>query len=330
MASPAPPSSASMQVPEGWDLPTLCRAFDISTNADGVAQIPGPYCGSWPVVPSTKCQSVLQSVDPSRGTLLGETTITNDDGLNCAIARMSSKAAKLAAMPTPLRGEIVRQFGEQLRLKKVTLARLLCREVGKIETEAQGEIQEVIDICTMAAGMARQIAGKVLPSERPAHVMYELWQPLGLIAVVTAFNFPVAVLGWNAAIALICGNCILWKPAPTTSLVSAAIAHILHTVLEPHDLAGAFCVCYGEIELGRKIVSDPRMALVSFTGSVRAGREVAVEVQKRMGRCLLELGGNNAMIVMDDADLKLAADAAFFAAVRTLKEIAADWPRRRD
>lgn len=190
--------------------------------------------------------------------------------------------------------------------------------MGKIKSEGLGEVQEVIDICDMAVGMSRTISGKVLPSERPDHWMMEVWNPLGIVGVVTAFNFPVAVCGWNAALALICGNMFLWKPALTTCLTSVAFGKIMTDVLAANGFNSVFTVCCGDgPDIGDALVKDERIPLVSFTGSTKVGRHVAAEVARRFGKTILELGGNNATIVMPDSDLELAFQGSVFGAVGT-------------
>jgi aldehyde dehydrogenase family 7 protein A1 len=218
----------------------------------------------------------------------------------------------------PLRGEIVRQIGEALRAKKSALGSLISLEMGKIKSEGDGEVQEYIDICDMAVGLSRTIEGKVLPSERPGHFMMENWNPLGLIGCITAFNFPVAVSGWNAAIALVCGNLMLWKGASSTTLCTIATQRIIGEVLLKHGFGSVQTVCNGSgATIGEKFIHDARLQLVSFTGSTEIGQRISTEVHKRFGRTILELGGNNAVIIMDDADLDLALKGCTFAAVGT-------------
>ncbi|NWT45530.1 AL7A1 dehydrogenase, partial [Chroicocephalus maculipennis] len=191
-------------------------------------------------------------------------------------------------------------------------------EMGKIFVEGVGEVQEYVDVCDYAVGLSRMIGGPILPSERPGHALIEQWNPVGLVGIITAFNFPVAVYGWNSAIAMICGNACLWKGAPTTSLISVAVTKIIAKVLEDNKVPGAICslVC-GGADIGTAMARDERMDLLSFTGSTKVGKQVALMVQERFGRSLLELGGNNAIIVFEDADLNLVIPSALFAAVGT-------------
>merc|ERR1719489_699804 len=223
-----------------------------------------------------------------------------------------------ADMPAPARGEIVRQIGEALRAKLQPLGRLVSLEMGKIVPEGVGEVQEYVDICDYAVGLSRVVGGSVFPSERPGHALMEVYNPLGVVGVISAFNFPVAVFGWNSSLALVAGNTMIWKGAPTTPLVSVATSKIVTDVLEKNNLPGAICsLCTGGTDIGKKMAADPRMKLVSFTGSTNVGRDVAVTVQQRFGKHLLELGGNNALIVNDDADIDMVIRAGTFAAVGT-------------
>ncbi|CAH7020775.1 alpha-aminoadipic semialdehyde dehydrogenase isoform X2 [Phodopus roborovskii] len=223
-----------------------------------------------------------------------------------------------AEIPAPKRGDIVRKIGLALREKIRVLGKLVSLEMGKILVEGIGEVQEFVDICDYAAGLSRMIGGPVLPSERPGHALIEQWNPLGLVGIITAFNFPVAVFGWNNAIALITGNVCIWKGAPTTSLVTIAVTKIIAKVLEENDLPGAICsMTCGGADIGTAMAKDTRVNLLSFTGSTQVGKQVALMVQERFGRSLLELGGNNAIIAFEDADLSLVLPSALFAAVGT-------------
>ncbi|XP_004384346.1 alpha-aminoadipic semialdehyde dehydrogenase [Trichechus manatus latirostris] len=223
-----------------------------------------------------------------------------------------------ADIPAPKRGEVVRQIGDALREKIQMLGKLMSLEMGKILVEGVGEVQEYVDICDYAVGLSRMIGGPILPSERPGHVLIEQWNPVGLVGIITAFNFPVAVYGWNNAIAMICGNVCLWKGAPTTSLISVAVTKIIARVLEDNKLPGAICsLTCGGADIGTAMAKDEQVNLLSFTGSTQVGKQVALMVQERFGRSLLELGGNNAIIAFEDADLNLVIPSAFFAAVGT-------------
>ncbi|KAB0392348.1 hypothetical protein E2I00_014096 [Balaenoptera physalus] len=223
-----------------------------------------------------------------------------------------------ADIPAPKRGEVVRQIGDALREKIQVLGSLVSLEMGKILVEGVGEVQEYVDICDYAVGLSRMIGGPILPSERPGHALIEQWNPVGLVGIITAFNFPVAVYGWNNAVAMICGNACLWKGAPTTSLISVAVTKIIAKVLEDNKLPGAICsLTCGGADIGTAMAKDERMNLLSFTGSTQVGKKVALMVQERFGRSLLELGGNNAIIAFEDSDLSLVVPSALFAAVGT-------------
>ena len=220
--------------------------------------------------------------------------------------------------PAPRRGEIVRQLGNELRVHKQALGRLISLEAGKILSEAEGEVQEAIDIADFAVGLSRQLYGLAMHSERPRHRMYEQWHPLGPIGIITAFNFPIAVWAWNAMIAAVCGDTMLWKPSSKTPLTAIAVQHICNRVMQAHKVEGVFNLVIGSGDtIGEALLNDRRLPLISATGSCRMGRHVGQAVAKRLGRSLLELGGNNAILVLDDADLDLALRAVVFGAVGT-------------
>lgn len=189
--------------------------------------------------------------------------------------------------------------------------------MGKILPEGVGEVQEFVDICDYATGLSRMFAGQIIPSERAQHTILEQWRPLGLVGVISAFNFPCAVYGWNAAIALTVGDSVLWKGSPSTPLISVATARIVADVFARNDLPPVATLCHGDVDVGRRLVNDNRVKLVSFTGSTEVGRNIGVDVQKRFGKSLLELGGNNALIINDDANFDMALDAAFFGCIGT-------------
>jgi len=211
----------------------------------------------------------------------------------------------------------VRQLGEELRAHKEPLGQLVSLEMGKILTEGLGEVQEMIDICDFAVGLSRQLYGLTMHSERPFHRMYEQWHPLGVVGIVTAFNFPVAVWSWNAAIAAVCGDTMIWKPSHKTPLTAVAVQHICDRLMERNGLTGVFNLCMGTHGVAERMVADRRIPLISATGSTRMGKTVGRVVAERFGRSLLELGGNNAIVVMDDADLDLVVRAVLFGAVGT-------------
>jgi aldehyde dehydrogenase (NAD+) len=236
-----------------------------------------------------------------------------------AVALASKAALRWRNVPAPRRGELVRLFGAQLRANKVELARLVSIEAGKILSEGLGEVQEMIDICDFAVGLSRQLYGLTIASERPGHRMLETWHPLGVVGVISAFNFPVAVWAWNAALALVCGNSVVWKPSEKTPLTALACQALFGEVTAHFAEApeGLSQVLVGPRDVGEALADDPRVALISATGSSRMGREVGPRVARRFGRSLLELGGNNAVIVTPSADLDLAARGILFAAAGT-------------
>nr|AED87000.1 turgor pressure sensor [Sterkiella histriomuscorum] len=258
------------------------------------------------------------AVNPHNNKAIARIKLASPKDYEDCIKAMEAEKIRWAKTPGPVRGEIVRQIGEAFRQKKEALGMLVSLEMGKIKSEGLGEVQEYIDICDMATGLSRTIEGKVLPSERPGHFMMEQWNPLGLVGCITAFNFPVAVSGWNAAIAFICGDLMIWKPALTTCLCAIATQIIVGEVLQKFGFNSIQTLCAGDgPNVGALLVKDPRLQLISFTGSTQVGRHVSSEVAKRFGRTILELGGNNAAVIMPDADLELALKACVFAAVGT-------------
>jgi aldehyde dehydrogenase (NAD+) len=251
------------------------------------------------------------------GVIFTVRTQTADD-VDAAIASASEVFPLWREVPAPVRGQLVKRWGELLSEHKAELATLVTAEVGKINSEALGEVQEMIDICDLAVGQSRQLFGKIIASERPGHRLAETWHPLGVVGVISAFNFPVAVYAWNTALALIAGDPVVWKPAEPTPLcalaTNALLARAARDVGAPE---GLHHVVLGGREVGRRLVEDPRVALVSATGSVRMGREIAPVIAGRFGRALLELGGNNAAVVAPSADLDLALRGIVFSAAGT-------------
>ena len=255
---------------------------------------------------------------PHNNKPIAKTKLAGLKDYDAAVKAMKSEHKKWATTPGPVRGEIVRQIGDALRKYKDEIGAVISLEMGKIKSEGQGEVQEFIDICDMAVGMSRTIAGKTLPSERPDHMMMEQWNPLGTVGVITAFNFPVAVFGWNAALALITGNTIMWKPALTACLSTLATAKIVVDILKKNGFNSVVTVCCGDgPDIGDALVKDERVPLISFTGSTNIGRHVSAEVHRRFGKTILELGGNNATVVMPDCDLEIAFQGSIFGAVGT-------------
>ena len=267
---------------------------------------------------SIKGGSVIQSYSPVDGSLIGAVDTTTREGYE-AVMKIAKEAFKSwRVTPAPLRGEIVRQFGERLRTLKAPLGALVSYEMGKSLQEGLGEVQEMIDICDFAVGLSRQLHGLTMHSERPGHRMYEQYHPLGIVGIISAFNFPVAVWSWNTALALICGDVCVWKPSEKTPLCGVACQKILADVLEENNIpAGVSSLINGDYAVGEWMTEDPRMALISATGSIRMGKIVAQKVAARLGKSLLELGGNNAIIVTPDADLKMTLMGAVFGAVGT-------------
>ena len=260
----------------------------------------------------------IRSFSPVDGSLLGTVQVAGVEDYEKAITKAEHAFLIFQKIPAPKRGEIVRQFGNKLREKKVALGQLVSWEMGKSFQEGLGEVQEMIDICDFAVGISRQLHGFTMTSERPLHRLYEQYHPLGLVGIISAFNFPVAVWSWNVALAWVCGNVCVWKPSEKTPLCSIACQNIISEVLNDNKLPeGISTVLSGGIEIGKWITEDHRIALVSATGSTRMGKDVAQRVGARLGKSLLELGGNNAMIVTASADLKIAMRAAVFGAVGT-------------
>jgi aldehyde dehydrogenase (NAD+) len=256
---------------------------------------------------------------PIDGMAIAELEEHGADDVRAAIGRAREAYLAWREVPAPKRGELVRLFNEELRTNKEALGRLVSLEVGKIVSEGQGEIQEMIDICDLAVGLSRQLHGLTIATERPGHAMRETWLPLGPVGVITAFNFPAAVWSWNAAIALVCGDSVIWKPSEKGSLTALGIAALFERACARFGSAPKYLsqVIIGRSDVGTALVEDPHVPLVSATGSTRMGREVGPRVAKRFGRALLELGGNNGMIVAPSADLDLAVRATVFAAVGT-------------
>lgn len=265
-------------------------------------------------------QGGLKARSPIDGSIAGSLRMADADDLERAIDAADTAFLAWRRIPAPRRGELVRLLGEELRRAKEDLGRLVTLEAGKIVSEGLGEVQEMIDICDFAVGLSRQLNGLTLPSERPGHHMRETWQPLGPVAIITAFNFPVAVWAWNAALALVCGDPVIWKPSektPLTALGVQAVFERARSRFGEEAPAGLSQLLVGGRDIGERLAADPRIPLVSATGSTRMGRAVATSVASRLGRSLLELGGNNAMIVTPSADLDMAVRAIAFSAVGT-------------
>jgi aldehyde dehydrogenase (NAD+) len=289
-------------------IPALFKKLGLRRENAGV------FCGEW-----IGSGPVLRSVSPIDGTELGRVRTASASDYERAVAQAGRAFQAWQKLPAPRRGEIVRQFGNVLRAAKGDLARLITLEAGKILAESEGEVQEMIDICDLAVGLSRQLHGLTIASERPQHRLMEQWHPLGIVGIITAFNFPVAVWAWNSALAAVCGDATLWKPSVQTPLCAIAAVKIAEGICRANGVdAAVFSLAVGEREaVGKRMARDRRIALVSATGSTGMGRDVGQEVQRRLGRVLLELGGNNAVIVAPSADLKLATRAILFGAVGT-------------
>ncbi|WP_242203120.1 L-piperidine-6-carboxylate dehydrogenase [Aestuariivivens insulae] len=261
---------------------------------------------------------LIESYSPVDGQLIGKVKTTAKADYEQVMAAATSAFKIWRLMPAPQRGEIVRQFGEKLREKKEALGKLVSYEMGKSYQEGLGEVQEMIDICDFAVGLSRQLHGLTMHSERPGHRMYEQYHPLGVVGIISAFNFPVAVWSWNTALAWVCGDVCVWKPSEKTPLCGVACQNIAAEVFAANNLPeGISCLINGDYKVGEFMTKDTRVPLISATGSTRMGKIVAQEVAGRLGKSLLELGGNNAIIVTPDADIKMTVIGAVFGAVGT-------------
>jgi len=259
----------------------------------------------------------IESWSPVDGKFIGSVLATSESGYQETLQVAQEAFLEWRKVPAPRRGEIVRQFGDALRTYKEPLGKLVSYEMGKSLQEGLGEVQEMIDICDFAVGLSRQLYGLTMHSERPAHRMYEQWHPLGVVGIISAFNFPVAVWSWNAAIAWICGNVCIWKPSPKTPLCAVACQQIAAEVFAKNNIPeGVSCLINGD-KVSEILCKDNNVPLVSFTGSTRVGKIVGSTVAQRLGRSILELGGNNAIIVSANADIKMVLTGAVFGAVGT-------------
>ncbi len=260
----------------------------------------------------------VASYNPATGEVLGRVLAAGRPVYDEVVDRAVAAFAGWRTTPAPRRGEVVRKIGAALRERKADLGLLVTLETGKIRSEGEGEIQEMIDMCDFSVGLSRQLYGLTIASERPRHRMMEQWHPLGPVGVVTAFNFPAAVWAWNAMVAAVCGDTVVWKPSPLAPLTAIAVHKVVAEVARAEGFPGVFNLCFGSIEdVGEPMLNDARLPLISATGSCRLGRRVAEVVGRRMGRTILELGGNNAVVVAPTADLDLAIRGIVFAAVGT-------------
>jgi len=288
-------------------MPNL-KSLGIQTNH------PGAYDGRW----RKTAGEILVSENPSTGDALGRVRMATSGDYDEVVAAAHAAFLRWRLVPAPKRGEYVRRIGQKMRERKEDLGRLVTLEVGKILQEGLGEIQEAIDIADFATGLSRQLYGLSMHSERPLHAMREQWHPLGPVGIVTAFNFPAAVWAWNSMLALVCGDACVWKPSPKAPLTAIAMTNIAREVLEPDGFGALVGLVIGtNDDVGSRFFDDERLPLVSFTGSSRVGRMCASRVAGRFGRTILECGGNNAILLMEDADLELALPAILFGAVGT-------------
>jgi aldehyde dehydrogenase (NAD+) len=270
----------------------------------------------WAEPKSTRATKSIFS--PINDELIASVEMATPEDYEVVIARAEEAFKIWRKMPAPKRGEIVRQIGDKLREHKDALGKLVTYEMGKILQEGLGEVQEMIDICDFSVGLSRQLYGLTMHSERPDHRMYEQWHPLGIVGIISAFNFPVAVWSWNAMIAAVCGDVCVWKPSEKTPLTAIACQNIIADVLRKNQLPeGVFSLIIGDAVIGEKMSNDTRVPLVSATGSTRMGKKVGEAVAKRLGKSILELGGNNAIIITENADLEMAIRATLFGAVGT-------------
>jgi aldehyde dehydrogenase (NAD+) len=287
---------------------------EILKQLDIKAENPGTSTGNtW-----YEGRTLISSFSPVNGELIGKVQNTNSDSYEKTIQQASAAFTYWREVPAPKRGEIVRQFGDKLREKKEALGALVSYEMGKSYQEGLGEVQEMIDICDFAVGLSRQLYGLTIKSERPNHHMMEQWHPLGIVGIISAFNFPVAVWAWNTALAWVCGDVCVWKPSEKAPLCGIACQNIFNEVAQANHLPeGISCLISGDYKVGEWMTNDHRIPLISATGSTRMGKIVGSTVAQRLGKTILELGGNNAIIITPNADLRMTTIGAVFGAVGT-------------
>lgn len=291
-----------------FGMPEALKALGIKEINDGTST--GSNCFS--------SGDIIESYSPVDGQLIGKVKTTTAADYEKVMQSATTAFKSFRAMPAPQRGEIVRQFGNKLRELKEPLGKLVSYEMGKSLQEGYGEVQEMIDICDFAVGLSRQLNGQTIPSERPGHVMREQWHSIGVVGIISAFNFPVAVWAWNTALAWICGDVCVWKASEKAPLCSIACQNIIADILKENQLPeGISCIINGDYKVGEMMTTDVRIPLISATGSTRMGRIVGTTVAQRFGKSLLELGGNNAIIITPTADLKVVVPGAVFGAVGT-------------
>ena len=274
----------------------------------------GAYCGEW----LETSGELLESRSPATGELLATVKQATAEEYDQVVAAAEEAFLRWREVPAPIRGEIIRKMGNAIREKKDALGRLITAEMGKILQEGWGEVQEAVDIADFAVGQSRMLYGLSMHSERPAHAMREQWHPIGNVGIITAFNFPMAVWAWNAALAFIAGDACVWKPSEKTPLCGIGLINVVRPVLEAEGFGALASLCIGTVpDVGQRMLEDKRLPLMSFTGSIPVGRKVGATVAERFGRSILELGGNNAVVVMDDADIDMAIPAIVFGSVGT-------------
>ena len=299
---------------------TLASSFDrfpFLTEL-GIQDINPGACGGPDDWSRTDAHELLPIATPIDGSLIAKVALASELDYEHVVKSAHECFLEWRVTPAPVRGQIVREIGDELRRMKEPLGRLVTLEMGKILAEGAGEVQEAIDIADFAVGLSRQLYGLTMQSERPSHRMYEQWHPLGVVGIITAFNFPVAVWSWNAMITAVCGDTMVWKPSSKVPLCAIAAQHIVNRVMKKHDLRGIFTLVIGKgSTIGERLINDQRIPLISSTGSTTMGLRVAESAAKRLGRTILELGGNNGIIVAEDANLDLATRAILFAAVGT-------------
>jgi aldehyde dehydrogenase (NAD+) len=284
----------------------------------GIQEINAGACAGPDDWSSVSGRDILDVITPIDGSVIAKIALASEQDYDGVIDVAQRSFPEWRLTPAPKRGQVVRETAAEIRKLREPLAKLITLEMGKIIAEGIGEVQEVIDIADFAVGLSRQLHGLTMQSERPYHRMYEQWHPLGLIGIVTAFNFPMAVWSWNSMIAAVCGDTMVWKPSSKTPLSAIALQHIVNRVMKANDLTGVFTLVVGKGSIvGERLINDRRIALISATGSTAMGKRVAMAAAKRLARTILELGGNNAIIVAEDANLDLATRAILFAAVGT-------------
>jgi aldehyde dehydrogenase (NAD+) len=298
-------------------MPTITPVRSILDKLQIAENNPGACTGPGQWIEDPGAERTV-SKNPATGEPLASVARVSEGTADRVISEAAAAFDRWRERPAPKRGDLVRDLGSALRDVKEPLGDLVTLEMGKIRAEGHGEVQEMIDVCDFAVGLSRQLYGLTLASERPGHRMMEQWHPLGPVGVITAFNFPVAVWAWNSAIAAVCGDPVVWKPAEAVPLCAVAVQHIANRVMADHGVTGVFTLAVGRgSTVGERMIQDRRLPLISFTGSTAIGRRVASTVAGRFGRTILELGGNNAIIVTEDARLDLAVRAIVFGAVGT-------------